>query len=71
MDQRQGTFEMKPGITLAKLEPMNNLLYPPVTVGNSAVMGMLSIRWMFSGVTAAAAFVGFLNHMVCIRTAHK
>ena len=35
MDQRQGVFEMKPGMTLIKLEPMNNLLYPPVSVSLS------------------------------------
>jgi len=67
MDQRQGEFEMKAGMTLTKMEPMNNLLYPPVTVGSSAVMAMLSIRWM----PAAAAFLGFLNLLVCIRAAHK
>jgi len=66
MDQRQGTFEMKPGMTLTKLEPVNNLLYPPVTVGNSAVMAMLSIRCM----PAAAAILGFLKCVVCIRAAH-
>jgi hypothetical protein len=54
---------MKPGMTLIKLEPMNNLLYPPVTVGNSAVMAMLSSRWMLAGV-AAASFLGFLNYGV-------
>ena len=63
MDQRQGAFEMKPGTTLVKLEPMNNILYPPV--GNSAVMAMLSSRWM-----PAAAFLGFLNCVVCIRAAY-
>ena len=51
---------------------MNNLLYPPVTVGNSAVMAMLSSRWMLAGVVAAAvAFLGSLFHMVCMRAAHK
>jgi len=71
MDQRQGAFEMKPGTTLTKLEPVNNLLYPPVAVGNSAVMAMLSSRWMLAGAAAAAAFLGFLNHLVCMRAAHK
>jgi hypothetical protein len=45
---------MKPGTALIKLEPMNNLLYPPVTVGNSAVMAMLACRWMLAGAAAAA-----------------
>ena len=67
MDQRQGAFEMKPGMTLTKLEPVNNLLYPPVTVGNAAVMAMLSIRCM---PAAVAAFLGFLKCVVCIRAAH-
>ena len=70
MDQRQGAFEMKPGTTLTKLEPVNNLLYPPVAVGNSAVMAMLSSRWM-PATAAAAAFLGFLNHLVCMRAPHK
>jgi hypothetical protein len=73
MDQRQGAFEMKPGMALTKLEPVNNFLYPPVTVGSSAVMAMLSIRWMpaAAAAAAAAAFLGFLNLLVCIRAAHK
>jgi hypothetical protein len=71
MDQRQGAFEMKPGMTLFKLEPVNNLLYPPVTVGNSAVMAMLSSRWMLAGGAAVAAFLGFLKCMLCMRAAHK
>jgi len=68
MDQRQGAFEMKPGTTLTKLKPVNNLLYQPVTVGSSAVMAMLSIRWM---PAAAAVFLGFLNLLVFVRAAHK
>jgi hypothetical protein len=68
MDQRQGAFEMKPGMSLTKLEPVNNLLYPPVAVGNSAVMAMLSSRWM---PATAAAFLGFLKCIVCMRAAHK
>ena len=43
---------MKPGIALTKLEPVNYLLYPPVTVGSSAVMAMLSVGW----ILAAADF---------------
>lgn len=70
MDQRQGAFEMKPGTTLTKLEPVSNLLYPPVTVGSSAVMAMLSIRWM-PAAAAAAVFLGFLNLLVFVRAAHK
>jgi ABC-type siderophore export system fused ATPase/permease subunit len=67
MDQRQGV--LKPGMILTKLEPVNYLLYPPVTVGSSAVMAMLSSRWML--VCVAATFLGFLNCMVSMRAAHK
>jgi len=67
MDQRQGVFEMRPGTTLTMLEPVHNLLYPPVTVVNSTVMAMLSSRWMLAG----AAFLGFLNLLVCMRAAQK
>jgi len=70
MDQRQGAFEMKPGTTLTKLEPVSNLLYQPVTVGSSAIMAMLSVRWM-PAAAAAAAFLGFLSCMVFMRAAHK
>jgi 16S rRNA C1402 (ribose-2'-O) methylase RsmI len=58
---------MKPGMTLIKLEPVNNLLYQPVTVGSSAVIAMLSVRWM---PATAAVFLGFLDLLVFMRAAH-
>ena len=61
MDQRQGVFEMKPGMSLTKLEPVNNLLHPPVTVGISAVMAVLACIWMLASA-AVAAFLCFLDY---------